>query len=108
MMELKVSKRKMLRLIRDCRHRMDEPIPIPAVKECKFKMGKDYYGKISWHNGSKTYRFVLTELDQTVFLTASIYDFGMLEQGFILPIGNDRMEALGILTEREEGLACQG
>lgn len=108
MMELNVSKRKMLRLIRACRHRMDEPIPIPSVKECRLYRDQDGVWDFTWKNGVLMYKFTLMEYDNLFFLNAAIFVLGAMFQGFALPLDRDRLVDLGILTDREEGLVCQG
>lgn len=108
MMELNVTKRKMLRLIRYYRHRMDEAIPIPAVKECRLYQDQDGVWDFSWNNGVLMYKFTLMEYDHDFFLNATIFVCGSIFQGFAIHIDRHSLVALGILTDREEGLVCQG
>lgn len=105
MMHLHVSKRTMMRLIRDCKDQIGVPIPQPNCKDVRFEKVDDDY-KVSWKSEGTFYSFFLTP---RLNLLAHIYSVpGMYYTQKTIPLDRDWLIGLGILVEREEGLECQG
>lgn len=105
MMELNVSKRTMMRLIREHKDQIGVPIPQPNCKEVRFTAYE--YGNyvVSWRIGKECYTF---ELTNRLTLWCEIINDGQLELRRVLSLDRDWLTGLGILNDREEGLACQG
>lgn len=105
MMELNVSKRTMMRLIRESKDQIGVPIPQPNSKEVRFTAHENHKYVVSWRNGKECYTFTLTKY---FTLWAEIINDGQFELRTSIPLDRDWLAGLGILTEGEEGLVCQG
>ena len=105
MMQLNVSKRTMMRLIREHKDQIGVPVPKPNCKEVRFEfVGGDY--KVSWQSEGAFYTFTLTA---RLHLLAHIYSVpGMCYTQKSIPLDRDWLIGLGILVEGEEGFECQG
>lgn len=104
MMHLHVSKRTMMRLIRDCKDQIGVPIPQPNSKDVRFTAYE--YGNyvVSWRIGKECYKF---ELTFRLTLWCEIINDGQFELRSCIPLDRDWLIGLGILVEGEEGLECQ-
>ena len=105
MMRLNVSKRTMMRLIREHKDQIGVPIPQPNCKEVRFETeGRGY--RVSWKSDGIYYSFLLTG---NLNLFVQIYSIpGMYYTHNEIPMDRDWLTGLGILVEGEEGLVCQG
>ena len=106
MMELNVSKRTMMRLIREHKDQIGVPIPQPNFKEVRFRKRRDGKHEMHWVVDETLFRFILSA--HAPILGVHIYSNGHTDYSDCIPLNRDRLVDLGILTEREEGLACQG
>lgn len=105
MMQLNVSKRTMMRLIREHKDQIGVPIPQPNCKEVRFD---EYPGghRVFWRCEGTKYEFVLT-----FFLNLCVdirSEDGLFYMRKAIPLDRDFLIGMGILVEREEGFACQG
>lgn len=104
MKELNVTKRTMMRLIREHKDQIGVPIPQPNCKAVRFETEDGKY-KVSWKSDGIYYSFFLTA---SLNLYAQIYSIpGMYYIHNEIPMDRDWLTGLGILTDREEGLECQ-
>ena len=108
MMELNVSKRTMMRLIRDCKDQIGVPIPQPNCKEVSFQKRWDGSGVLRWSKWQKDYLFTMTYYTLSPILIAEIWSDGKQEMRDVILLDRSRLMAMGILVEGEEGLVCQG
>lgn len=108
MMELNVSKRKMLRLIREYKDQIDAIIPQPNCKEVSFRIRWDGSGVLRWSKWQKDYLFTMTYYTLSPLLVAEIWSDGKQEMQDVIVLDRSRLMDMGILVDGEEGLACQG
>ena len=108
MMQLNATKCSMMKLIRECRHRMPEPVPLAGIKERRLRRRKDGAFEISWRHSNQTYYFVLDACGDQYRLTAKIFEDERMDTMANLRVSAAQLIRLGILTDGEEGLACQG
>ena len=108
MMQLNPTKNSMMRLIRDNRNRMPEPVPLAGIKERRFRRRKDGAFEISWRHGKQAYHFVLDECGDQYRLTAKIFEEERMDIMATIRVSTAHLIRLGILTDGEEGLVCQG
>ena len=105
MMHLHVSKRTMMRLIRDCKDQIGVPIPQPNCKDVKLIV-EDGDHKLFWYSDLTAYTFTLTSgLNLWVHINNPGARFFLHK---IVHLDRDWLTGLGILVEGEEGLVCQG
>ena len=105
MTHLHVSKRTMMRLIRDCKDQIGVPIPQPNCKDVKFTTEDGDY-KVFWRSDGTGYSFTLTSgLNLWAHIHSTTTQFYLHK---IVHLDRDWLTGLGILVEGEEGLVCQG
>ena len=104
MMELNVSKRTMMRLIREHKDQIGVPIPQPNCKEVRFTEEENGDYTVAWEDEYSRYRFAL---GPDLILRAYITEKCQIHATYI-GLDRDWLTGLGILPEREEGLVCQG
>lgn len=106
MSELNVSKRTMMRLIREHKDQIGVPIPQPNCKEVRFRKRRDGKYEMHWVIDGTLFRFIISAY--VLMLWVHIYSDGHTDYCDGIPLDRDRLVSLGILNDREEGLECQG
>ena len=104
MMQLNVSKRTMMRLIREHKDQIGVPVPQPNCKEVRFDERENGDYIVAWEDEYSRYMFAL---GPDLILRAYITEKCQIHAMYI-GLNRDWLIGLGILVEREEGFECQG
>lgn len=102
MMELHVSKRTMMRLIRETKDQIGTVIPQPNCKEVFFQKRWDGSGVLRWSKWQKDYRFTMTYYTLSPLLVVEIWSDGKQEMRDVIALDRSHLIAIGILVDGRE------